>query len=247
MTIINARRAVNRSHPLARALFNCIIFDGLLPIDLVIGIPPYQQTAPQIVTYDGVGRYTNHYSTAKLFYNDLRNIAAGDMTAWIRFIPKSFPHDFSAVFFKGTECSLFLDTSGNLSYHMLGGTVGSVSGTTGFAVNKIANLAMTRVGSAVNFWADGASIGSTTNSGTSSGLAGDLNVIEIGSRANQVGAQDSDFYALAFMTWSRALSQMELISLQYDVQQFIRPRPLVFTVPASVPPPPLTLMGQIWM
>jgi len=236
---------VNFNHGLARGMLDCIIFgpqgqNGLVNLVAGNGQPtPGTGSRNWRVTLDGAGLYVPTAATTTLSWSipNHVNYSAGDVSARIRFVPVSFPHNFAAVYTKqdnvgNREIGLYLDSSGNQDFFSIGTANDSTVYTTNFAVGKVAEHVMTRSGSSITYYANGASIGTISLANTTA-IAQPLS---FGRDAAQT-TQSGDFTYLSFQTWNRALSAAEALQLFQQPEAFLTPVVEPVYLALSVAPP----------
>jgi hypothetical protein len=152
------------------------------------------------------------------FGSGMGNMAAGDFT-WVAWMyVRSFTSGFMAIVEKGEigsgggrEFSIFVDTSGNVSFLQLGGT-STGTPAVGFVEDQWQHFVITRVGSSVVTYRNGIQTGTDTNGGTTANAS---SVLAIGDNIT-TGGSDFDGLYNDLRFYTRALSASEVAALYQE-------------------------------
>lgn len=205
-------------HPLARGLYECVLFqEGTgLPRNVGLGAPNAGTASPGAwapAPRWGLGQVIGS-GAATISLADSVNYAAGDFT--LRWIvrPVSWSGGFADPFSKGNELRLFLSDSGGLML-TAGGTDGAMVGV-GLGLDVVQDVVVTRAGSAVTYYVDGEVRGTDTVAGTTPTATA---LVANGDGARGTG--NPTYACHGWLIWTRALLPAEVAWLTVEPWAFV--------------------------
>jgi hypothetical protein len=213
---------IDWSSPFARGLWHCIawpngssgVFDLANP-----GGARLACSAASSVSLLGPSAYSSGGTTTTI--PDRGNIAAGDFTTHMLFRPRSWTGDFSVLAEKGTSSSengrefgIFFDTSGNVNFTHVGHNTYFATISTGLTPGRIWSLTLTRTGTTLQYYVNGAPIGSTfslNGAGTNAVSTG------LSLSAATTGSPNGDIDWILFQLWrGRCLTAAQVATVAGD-------------------------------
>lgn len=171
---------------------------------------------------------------------DRGSLVAGDFTFRLLFRPRTWPGGYTALADKGVgtrEFSLFIDTSGNLSYSGFGGTESATTVPLGMASGSVWDLIVARLSSDgfIRYYINGIAKGTTGNNG----VAGSPGLFCLGRNPTGGGSNPDVDYILCQFWRGRCLSASEVMQVHAEPYNLISPPATRrFFVPSTGGPPP---------
>lgn len=221
---------IDWGNPITRKMFDCLVFNE------AGSQAPINHASPTIITAKTNtptwavrpgGLCVSGGSTC-FEIPDHGNIAAGDCTVRVIHRPTTWDAGGyglligkSATGLNPREIGFMFDTSGNTSYNVIGQSEDGSSIATGMTINRTWDLCITRIGTTVTFYVDGAPKGTVTLAGTTA-VAGErlaLGLDRAGTAGPYVG-----FYFLV-QTWLRGLTPHEVTSIYREPYGMFRQLP----------------------
>lgn len=203
-------------NPLTNGLFDCLAFTegGGAPRNLAVPAPVTLSGGP---TWKPTARGIAGAVTGGSSFNiaDHGNMVAGAFTIRLLFQPVAYSGNFATLLDKGNgggrELSIFLDTSGNIDFLVIGG-VGPGLFTTGFATGKIWDFVLSvnpLVGCTA--YVNGIFLSATGTAGTTATNT----PLALGGNPSGGGVTGTFNYHL-FQSWKRELSASDVKQLYLD-------------------------------
>lgn len=230
----STRSQINRAHPLARALKNCIIFGNGVPVDIALPL----QLAPAgtlgwATSAGGPAFYPPQTGGNFALKPNGTALTAGDFSIRLIFSPVTWPGGFTSLIDTTSATrdpiSVFIDTSGNVSFFQISGTsTGTL--TTGMAAGQLWDFVLSRAGSTITGYVNSVSKGTMTNGGTSSSPTNQV----FGENGSGSGS-NPDVKYISYQSWLRALSQSEVRQLYADPYCFLLPESSNIILPVKGP------------
>lgn len=226
-----AGRTLDRSHPLADGLLHCLPFAegaGGRAADPATGVRAAWASGDETVPAWASGRYGKGFSAANVDSRfevaDAGNIAAGDFTVRVVYLPRSLPGAYTNLINKGGaagEMSVYVNTSGQLQYVAFGGAANDTLFRGSMPVGAVADMVITRTGTTCQLYVNGAAAGATfSNSGTTASAGSTLKV-------GRVDNTRPDCVFELVQVWKgRCLSAAEVARAAADPFAVLRPRRL---------------------
>lgn len=219
---VSGQPSLNRRHPLARGMTDCLLWNILAPPNLAA--PTGQVTLTSSPTLVPTKFGNAGYATAGSSFGipDHGNTAAGDLAVRVLARIISWPGTFTALFDKGAaagaqrELSLFFGTSGDISFVAIGLDASASVISTGMTAGETWDLVLTRSGSTVSAYVNGVFKGTSTVAGTSA-VAVPMNFGVNPSGGNA----PADAQYITAQVWNRALSADEIFQLYRDPYCFL--------------------------
>lgn len=241
------RAEINWAHPLSRLMKDCFLFDGA-HVALNHAAPGHDATVTgavnSSVTADGpaanlpgdVNVATNYMSSPHY-----RNMASGDATYRLRFVPISqdgVAANIHTLIGKSDlttlELVIAISGIGAINLVSIGNGGGSLVTPRGnFTVGSVHDLVVTRTVSSgdVSSYQDGAFL--ATEAALSSLTTGGTQPLKFAVDTSGQGFASAPCHYIAFQAWDRVLSASEIRWLWAEPQSFIRRRPFVYRTPAA--------------
>lgn len=215
---------VDWQNALTYGMFDCLLWsDGAVPpANLVV---PNLTTLTSSPTSAATAGGNAGYATGGSGFNipDHGSIGVSDFAIHMIFVANSWPNSFTALIDKGNatnrDCSVFVGTTGNISFVSFGAGAGStVSTTTAFATNVVNDLFITRTGITVSIYANGV----LNLSFSQAGGTATTDPCAFGTNPSAGGANGDTKY-IAFQSWKRAMTATEALAIYQAPYSFIIP------------------------
>ena len=211
---INGQPSLNRLHPLARGMTDCLLWNALVPLNLAT--PTVKTTLTSSPTLVPTARGYAGYATGGSDFEipDHGNTVAGDFAIRILSRIVTWTGAFSALVDKGAvgpgrELTILFNTSGNVSFVSFGAVAGgSLSITTGMTAGGTWDFVVSRAGSVATFYVNGVSVG-TSSAAAVTGTTAVVTPMSFGWNQSG-GGSNADAQYLTAQVWNRALSANEV-------------------------------------
>ncbi len=217
---------VNRGHPLAVGLSDCLLFnEGQGQTVNNLTLPAYNAigTGSPVWGATPFGIAVKTAGAQSFDMADHGNYVAADFAVRIVHLPLMWSSGFVCLFDKGLngsarELSAFFDTGGNLSYFEAGGSTIVAGVATGMTTGKVWDFVLSRSGATCTMYVNGLPKGSFSAGGT----VAHPGIFSLGRNITSGGADYQGYYLQA-QTWSRALGAGEVASLAADPYALFMP------------------------
>lgn len=215
---------IDQSNPIRRGLIDSLVFTNGVPQNAARSSSTISQTGTPIAEMTSKGMASYLSAGASWNITSATNYAAGDFTIRCVVMFRAFG-SYATLIDKDNgggfrEVAFFLNTSGNINYIGIGGVNNTDSVALGLSLNVLYDIVITRIGSTVAFYVDGAFKGNPTL--PYSGTTGSANPLVLARNSSGGGANTNAVF-LGFDAWGRGLAAYEVKSLAIRPRQLYEP------------------------